>query len=539
MLLWISNMTTASPLYWCYIVALCLSVFLALLMLGYIWRRRSVAGARPLMCVLACIIFWSAGYIIEYAFNSLEVKLFSTNISYIGMVMLPVMLFLFALRFTQHGQWLTARVLALFFIIPAITLILQWTKDYHSLIYYDCHLIEDPPFLLLGKQYGTWFWVAMTYHYSLMISSIFVLVHRLISPPRLFTDQVIYLLIGIFLPLFANISYIFNWLPIPHSDWTPAAFTASCIALTLAITRHGSFEALPVARDSAIELMSEGFLVLDDRERIVDFNQVMQEIIGGSKGIIHGRRLPDHILNKLKQNEDYISAQKSNMEIDLPVGKDTRYYSVHFSPLSDKETLDCGHVLVFYDITERKHAEDLIKQYAYYDQLTGLPNRLLFSDRADQALWRAERYIRKTAVMVIDIDDFKVVNDTYGHSAGDQVLQDISLRLSGAVRRVDTVARLGGDEFLVLLPELTEEDTTGRIARRIIQSLSFPFSVSGKGVSLSASIGIAVFPDDASSVDQLVKYADLAMYSIKQAGRNGYRRYSTDLNNQHSDSTSG
>ncbi|MBN1375628.1 MAG: hypothetical protein JXA01_05700 [Dehalococcoidia bacterium] len=111
-------------------------------------------------------------------------------------------------------------MLAPFFIIPAITLVLQWTKAYHSLIYYDWHLIEYPPFSLMGKQYRAWFWVAMVYNYFFMISSIFVLVHRMIRPPHLFTDQVVYLLIGIFLPTFANISYIFNWLPVPHADWT-------------------------------------------------------------------------------------------------------------------------------------------------------------------------------------------------------------------------------------------------------------------------------------------------------------------------------
>ncbi|MBN1375627.1 MAG: diguanylate cyclase [Dehalococcoidia bacterium] len=284
--------------------------------------------------------------------------------------------------------------------------------------------------------------------------------------------------------------------------------------------------------------MSEGFLVLDDRERIVDFNPVRQEIIGESAAVIHGKRLPDHILNKLKQNEDYMEARKSSTEIDLLVGKDTRCYSVHFTPLSNKKPLDCGHVLVFYDITERKRAKDLIKRYAYYDQLTGLPNRLLFSDRAEQALSRAQRYNRKIAIMIIDIDDFKKVNDTYGHSAGDQVLQDISLRFSSAVRRVDAVSRLGGDEFLVLLPELMEEDTTSHIAQRIVQALSLPCNISGKDVNLSSSIGLAVFPDYASSVDQLVKYADWAMYTAKQAGRNGYRRYSADMNSQYTKNTS-
>jgi diguanylate cyclase len=141
----------------------------------------------------------------------------------------------------------------------------------------------------------------------------------------------------------------------------------------------------------------------------------------------------------------------------------------------------------------------------------------------------AGRYKRMLAVMVIDIDRFKHVNDTYGHAAGDQVLQEISVRLSNSVRKIDTVSRLGGDEFLVLLPEVTGEVGLDAIAQRIMESVLKPFTVSGKEIKLTVSIGLAMYPGDGFDLDVLIKNADLAMYQVKQTGRNGYRRYTVDM----------
>jgi diguanylate cyclase (GGDEF)-like protein len=183
-----------------------------------------------------------------------------------------------------------------------------------------------------------------------------------------------------------------------------------------------------------------------------------------------------------------------------------------------------------YDITEHKRMEETIKRFAFYDPLTELPNRLLFNDRAEHALSSAGRYGRKVAVMVMDIDDFKQVNDTYGHDAGDEVLQDISLRFSSSIRRVDTVSRLGGDEFVVLLPEIPDESTPENIARRIIEAMSHPFKIQGKDIRLSVSIGYAIYPGDATDLNLLVKSADRAMYHSKRNGFNNYERYTPDMN---------
>ena len=512
-----------------FIAALTVGMAVSLFFVGYVWQRRSIAGSIPLIGVLIAIVFWSFGYIIEYTSNAMDMKLFSWNISYIGVVTLPVMLVLFASQYTRQGGWITPVRVAALLALPVITLILQWTKDYHSLMYYNLHLIIDSPFLLVEKQYGVWFWITVAYNYVLLTIGLIVISTRLFRPPRLLVDQVVYIIIGAAVPVIANIVYIFRLLPFVHADWTPCAFAVSGVCLALAITRHHFMDILPVARESAIELMQEGFLVIDEGQRMVDFNAAMQEIIGLPATQMLGKDLPDLIKKQLYQdhNPDEVSEYKS--EIALEIGQKVHHYSVTVSPLKVERKRPGGHILVFHDFTERKLMEDAVKQIAYYDPLTGLPNRALFNDRAEIALQEAQRHNRKLAMLAMDIDKFKEINDSYGHDAGDHVLQDLSVRLSSAVRRIDTVCRLGGDEFLILLPEITTEQTAEIVAKRIMDGITRPFSCNNNECYVTVSIGIAIFPEDAGELKTLIKCSDMAMYHIKQQGRNGFARYRPDM----------
>ncbi|MDQ5904706.1 MAG: hypothetical protein QG672_2300 [Pseudomonadota bacterium] len=167
-----------------------------------------------------------------------------------------------------------------------------------------------------------------------------------------------------------------------------------------------------------------------------------------------------------------------------------------------------------------------LRKQAHTDSLTGLPNRSLFEDRLERALAAAARKKRQVAVLFIDLDKFKEVNDTLGHAAGDLLLQQTATRFSACLREMDTVSRLGGDEFTVLLPELETTADAEAVAQKIIDAVGLPFNLAGKIVNITCSIGIAQFPDDADEASSLVRHADFAMYSAKQDGHNCFRRYS-------------
>lgn len=194
------------------------------------------------------------------------------------------------------------------------------------------------------------------------------------------------------------------------------------------------------------------------------------------------------------------------------------------------------------DITERKQAERAIHRLAYYDSLTGLPNRVLFRDRLEKAMAHAQRYQLTLAILFFDLDRFKVVNDTLGHTVGDMLLKQVGERLSESVRHSDSVgrsidsdptaalARLGGDEFTILLTNLTHVQDAGRVARRLLDCLSQPFNIDGHEIFVSVSVGIAIYPTDGGAVDTLLKNADSAMYHVKEQGRNNYQFYSASMN---------
>lgn len=171
------------------------------------------------------------------------------------------------------------------------------------------------------------------------------------------------------------------------------------------------------------------------------------------------------------------------------------------------------------DITELKASEEQVRHLAHHDPLTGLPNRRLLEDRMTQAFRQARRYGQFVAVMLVDLDRFKVINDTRGHKVGDAVLQEVARRLRATIRGADTVARQGGDEFVVVLPELRKTADAPRVATKILHEFARPITVDAEQFSINASIGIALFPQDGTEPEALLKQADMAMYKAKSAGR--------------------
>ena len=182
----------------------------------------------------------------------------------------------------------------------------------------------------------------------------------------------------------------------------------------------------------------------------------------------------------------------------------------------------------FQDITERKRVIRELEHLASHDQLTGLPNRKLFIDRLEHAMRLSRRVEKQTALLFIDIDGFKPINDTYGHDTGDTLLQAIAARLHASVRDSDTVARVGGDEFTVIMENIGDVGHALPVASKILDAMNTPFTIGGIDCRIGASIGISVYPGDSEELDDLIKKADSAMYQAKHGGRNQICVYSRD-----------
>jgi diguanylate cyclase (GGDEF)-like protein/PAS domain S-box-containing protein len=273
----------------------------------------------------------------------------------------------------------------------------------------------------------------------------------------------------------------------------------------------------------------EAMMITDAQNRIVATNPAFTALTGYSADEVLGAN-PSVLSSGSQDKQFYQDMWKTLAERFYWEGdvwnrkKNGEVYAewLSISAVQNDEGQVQNYVALFTDITEQKQSADLIWKHANYDALTQLPNRRLFRDRLEQGMKKAERNGDVLALLFIDLDHFKEVNDTLGHQSGDDLLVQVANRITAEVRASDTVARLGGDEFTVILTDLADASRIDRVAQALVDSLVKPFMLGNQEVRVSASIGIIVYPDDAKDVHSLLKGADKAMYRSKSEGRNRF-----------------
>jgi len=281
---------------------------------------------------------------------------------------------------------------------------------------------------------------------------------------------------------------------------------------------------------SALAAAGNGVMITSPRGTIQWVNPAFARLSGYSKEELIGQT--PRLLNSGQQSVEYyrvmwetIGRGEAWYSETVERAKNGNFYIVSqtITPMLDENGEIIHFIAIHEDITAQKKSQERIQYMAHYDALTNLPNRALFYDRLSQALSLARRNRGGLALLFLDLDGFKQVNDTMGHHAGDLLLTSVAERLSLCVRESDTVARLGGDEFTVILNETHEHHDVARIAEKLIETIAQPFDLAGNVVHIGVSIGIARYSEEASSEDELVKNADQAMYVAKSAGKNTYR----------------
>ena len=274
------------------------------------------------------------------------------------------------------------------------------------------------------------------------------------------------------------------------------------------------------------------FFLLTEDSVVIDYHVNDSQMLYVQVGKLVGRNmiesLPGEVSAKLK-----VSMAKAMTDggvrsfeyyLDLPMGK--RYFEARVSHLPGQQQV----VIIVRDITDAHQAAELIRNQAYYDFLTSIPNRFLSLDRLSQMIKEMERKDEKAAVVFLDLDDFKKVNDSLGHDVGDKVLVEAADRLSSVVRKSDTVGRLGGDEFIVLLGDLVDCFDAVDVVDKLLAMFREPFRIDGRELILTVSIGVSIYPDNGSNATDLLRNADAAMYQSKERGRNTYSFFTKQMN---------
>ena len=274
------------------------------------------------------------------------------------------------------------------------------------------------------------------------------------------------------------------------------------------------------------ENLSEAMVITDHENRILSVNQSFtvltgysrEEALGNNPRILQSGRHDARFYKSMWQG----IVKEGHWRGDIwDRRKDGTYYPkfLAITAVRDAAGTITNFSAIFYDVSERKQLEEKLENLAHYDTLTGLPNRMLLQDRLEQVIALSERHSQHFALLFIDLDGFKPVNDRFGHAFGDELLKRVSLRLNKAVRGMDTVARLGGDEFVVILTDIGSSENAVHVAENIVADLSEPYEIAGESVAISASIGVSIYPKDEMLAQDLLRVADEAMYQAKREGK--------------------
>jgi diguanylate cyclase (GGDEF)-like protein/PAS domain S-box-containing protein len=386
--------------------------------------------------------------------------------------------------------------------------------------------------------------VNLAYSYAVILAGLLVLINGMLHSSRLLKHQYRIVLFAALAPWWTSMYYEYS-MKVSQLDFAPLTFGLSGLLFAYSVFRNRFLEVIPIARSQIIESMGDGILVLDLHNRVVDFNPAMQAFLSRKPSGLLGKPAEELLKEWMDKAGAVLGGQKTNAELRISRSP-LCYVDLRITPLYDSHQRLNGRLMVFHDVTARKSVEkelryanerlqsqlieigtlqSKLRSQAIHDPLTDLFNRRYLDETLDRELARASREKYPLCVVMMDIDHFKLMNDTHGHEAGDLVLKALAKTLTSRNRRGDFACRFGGEEFVVVMPNITI-DTAFRRAeelRKALNSLSVPFE--NYRLTITISMGIACYPANGEDRDSLLRAADRAMYAAKKAGRDHILTY--------------
>ena len=501
------------------------SALISILLGVHAFKRRKLPAASPFAVLMGIQALWAILYVLELGSAILESKLIFAQLQYLCYVSMPLVLLVLALKYTSPAARFSLRQLLLLSLIPILTVLLLATNNFHNLVWQNVHLASGPGFTYISKTYGPWFWIHTTYSYLLVTLALARFVESFMGSPPQYRGQPLTLILGLAMPLGGNVVFLFGLNPTRSIDPTPLLFTLSGLVMLLGLFRYRLFEVMPIPQEDVLNSMSEGLLVLDRQNRLVDINPAAMNILG-----FQGNSLLNHPIEQLLRPWPDLTqlAQLDaldKIEFIQEGGKEKQFFDVRKTPLTGWRGGRVGSLLIFHNITELKRVQAELLQLSLTDPLTGLANRRKLLEIMQAEITQATRYKLPLSLIMLDLDNLKGINDTFGHAAGDEALRIVAQVLKLTSRQADLPARLGGDEFVLLLPHtpLSGAKQLSHTLKEAISSLKI-----SQGMSIGVSLGAATFePERDRQGEDLIARADQALYQAKRAA--GLRRMTNEV----------
>jgi len=520
-----------------YFIALSLSALVAVITALIGWKRRLASTAsKPFVGLMLAIAGYSIVAALEVIAIALPDKIFWSKLEYVGSGSVITCFLILALHFTHKQHWLKFPNWLFLWFVPALNMALAATNEWHHLVWSG--FLRDPngSHLIIYRHGIGFYWVLLcSYVYTLM--GTLLLIQAAVQPGLLQRRQSKLILLGAIIPVIGSAVYVLGLTP-PGLNTTPMSFLGCGLLYFVNLFHSRMLDLVPIARDLLIENMQDGVIVLDKLHRVVDINPAAQGLVGLRQKVL-GTPIEqifptwhDIWLHRIQ------TGSRSALALQ---GEQMRYVELQTTELRDRDQRIIGFLLIVQDVTHRYQTERQLRQanqclkqqlmeiellqaqlrdQANRDGLTGVYNRRYLEEQIHHELAQAAQTGESVAILMLDIDYFKKINDTYGHQAGDRVLQAFGKLLRQHSRASDLVCRYGGEEFVVVMPGLNLELATQRAEaiRKAFQTLQVVWH--GKLISSTLSIGLGTFPQHGSTFEELLRVVDSALYEAKSQGRN-------------------
>jgi diguanylate cyclase (GGDEF)-like protein len=522
-------------------------------LLAFRLRFRTLSGAvapillgrnhriAPVVSALVAIAVWLAAHATDLLVRDAVASAWLHRLSYLGIATLGPAVLWTALEATGR-DWLRPPARAALLGVPAVTIALALSSSPGQELLWAARGQGDwGPLTSIQVDPGPWFWVHAAFSSACLLAALGLLARHYASLWPRYGQEAICVMLAIAGPWTAN---LIGFLLGHHetADFNAVGLTVSSALLVRAMRPDPLESLLARAQHTLLDALGDAILLLDAQLQVMYANRVAQALL--RKAAPNEPWEPGRPLVRFwpKLAAQIRAGGEGRGEVTLAQSGSTWFYDLHLSDAPSTDRVRGARLAVLRDVTERRRAERAVRQLAFYDGLTGLANRHLFARQLGQALDAARQREHTLALLYLDLDHFKDVNDSLGHAAGDELLRAVSERLRHVVRATDFVgrlgrgeeqtglARLGGDEFAILLPAVPSPELCGDIAQRVLQQLAEPFEAAGRRVAGGASIGIALFPQDAADAENLMKNADTALYHAKERGRNQFQFFRPTLN---------
>ncbi len=495
-----------------------LSSALILVLFVTIWDKRQLAVVKALYALLASIFIWVFFRFLIILQDQYAVKLFLSKLQYSGIAFTGVTWLIFTLVATKQTKYLNHKTILLFSVIPAITFLLALTNEYHHLIWENIEFSG----IAVQAEHGKWFVVHIVYSW-LLIGIATVLATVQYFRYRKKRSEFIAIIIAPLLVTLTNVNRIMGWVDMGELDTVSIAFTFSVVMFSWVVIKNNYLYMAPVALRAMVKNMQDAIIILDDELFIVDMNPAAEKLFAVKNTDIIARHISELFAdNKICREVIEHSATELTINETKLQALTTRY-PVRLSRAD-------GVLIVLRDITTLKNTQHMLEQaqkellaaneelkiLANTDALTGLANRRYFLEMLKLEMARVERYDSKLCVMLLDLDFFKKINDSYGHPAGDAVLKRVAAIIKNNARKNDITGRLGGEEFGLILPDTDLAGATV-YAERLRNMIANNYDESD--IPVTASIGL-VSVKKGMQTEDILKHADNALYQSKEAGRN-------------------